>query len=389
MIDLENLLKGALPKEIKEEALKVKGKDVHDLITGSYIDEDNLVYKVEQIIPLEDKGLVIPEIILNYSGIREVNVTELLFLDTETTGLSGGTGTYTFLVGCGFVRNSNFVLYQYLMKDPAGEEILVTNLLKLFEEFQCMVTFNGKSFDIPLLKTRFTLHWLDKKLDKFDQLDLLHLSRRLWKNSLDSCNLQNLEDKILKINRDPSKEIPGSEIPWVYFDYLDSGDATFMINVIMHNQADIVNMFRLFEIIIVELTQLEPTFNENSPDWLEVARLWEEFGSIDIAIEKMRFLVKQKYRERDSRRRLSYIYKKEGKFHEAVLIWKCAAEDREIYGTVELAKFYEHREKNLKAAYQATLKGIEIVEQDFPFEKGLLADLNHRLERIKKKNNAI
>ncbi len=378
-------MKDALPKTGKQDDNLVVGRDIHDILTGEYTSEEQLVFKIETLYPISKVDDKIPEIIKNYAKISGVSLAETLFIDTETTGLSGGTGTYTFLVGCGYVVGNNFKLIQFFLKDPAGEEILVNNLLALFEDFSCMLTFNGKSFDIPLLKTRFTLHSFEGKLDHYQQIDLLHLARRFWRNRLDSCNLQNLEDKILLINRDPTKEIPGGEIPWVYFDYLDTREATFLSNVISHNQSDIYNMFLLYQRIVDLLDTNDFTETQCAPDWLEVARLWEEFSNQDIAIKRMKMLLELDSYRVNTRARLSNIYKGKKRYDEAIVLWHEAADNNELYAFEELAKYYEHQKKDYKKALSFAEKALNLIELELPFETEKITAIQHRIGRLKGK----
>ena len=203
MHELENILKDILPKTKKQEEKEIiSDKDIHHLVNGSYLSENKKIFLVEYLeklplnfgnIKIED--FQIPPIINKWAGIQNRKLEDLVFLDTETTGLAGGTGTLVFLVGIGFFRENNFIVKQYFMSEPASEIFLINALEDEFRKFSVFVSFNGKSFDIPLLKTRFILN--QKKLNKMGNLDLLHLSRRLWKNSLKNCTLQNLEKEIL------------------------------------------------------------------------------------------------------------------------------------------------------------------------------------------------
>lgn len=387
MKNLETLLQGVLPNTKKESDLKITSKDIHDQIKGNYCTEANLVYEIVKRYPINQFQEDVPEIIVNYSRSSNLKTEELIFLDTETTGLTGGTGTYTFLVGCGYLKKSFFILKQFIMKDPAGEGILLEKLLELFSGFKAMVTFNGKSFDIPLLKTRFTLHALHDMIDPFYQIDLLHLARRLWKSRLSSCNLQNLEDKVLQITRDQSTDIPGSEIPWVYFDYLDTGDATFLVNVINHNQRDIFNMFLLWERIVAIMKNFSIDLHECSPDWLEIARLSEEFGDQREALIQYRKLIDKGYRKDDARKRMAALYKSRGDFVSACNEWDELFIAGDIDSGLELAKYFEHQIKDYKKALKYTSEIARIVELIDSNNRELLDVIEHRKQRIIRKIN--
>ena len=129
--------------------------------------------------------------------LRDLPIESFAFLDTETSGLSGGTGTYAFLVGVGKFINDEFVLQQFFMRDPSEEQALLEGLGEFLASAQALVTFNGKAFDAPLLVTRYTLHNIPVPFKDFAHLDLLPLARRLWRDRLKSRALKYLEENIL------------------------------------------------------------------------------------------------------------------------------------------------------------------------------------------------
>jgi uncharacterized protein YprB with RNaseH-like and TPR domain len=165
------------------------------------------------------------------------------FLDTETTGLSGGAGTAAFLVGLGFVDGDAFRVRQYFMEDYDQEAALLHQLAADLRRFPRLVTFNGKMFDVPLLETRYRLSRGRWPLEDAPHLDLLHPARRLWKARLESCRLVHLETELLRLRRE--EDIPGDQIPQVYFDYLRSRDARVLPRIFEHNRLDVVSLAAL------------------------------------------------------------------------------------------------------------------------------------------------
>ncbi len=153
--------------------------------------------------PLPEKFFSMDKRGLTRLGARaDLDVHRCLFLDTETTGLSGGAGTVAFLVGAGYVQGASLVVEQFLMRDYGDEPEMLLRLSQLFSRFDTAVTFNGKTFDIPLLRERFTLCRMREIWKEFDQLDLLHPSRRVWKLRLGCCRLCELEGRVLGIHRE-------------------------------------------------------------------------------------------------------------------------------------------------------------------------------------------
>jgi len=171
---------------------------------------------------------------------RSFDIRRCLFLDTETTGLSGGAGTVAFLVGIGFIEGESFVVEQYLMRDYSDEADMLDRLAKRMEQFDAVCTFNGKNFDLPLLATRFTMCRMRERWRDLEQLDLLYPARRTWKLRIGSCRLSRIEEFILGQGR--HGDIPGSEVPQRYFDYLKSGDMKLLEDIIEHNRQDIATL---------------------------------------------------------------------------------------------------------------------------------------------------
>ena len=151
------------------------------------------------------------------------SLEKLLFIDTETSGLSGGAGTFAFLVGYGRFTAEGFLLSQLVIRDPGEEPAMLLHLINQIGGDDIFVSFNGKSFDIPLLQNRLVINRLSRNLREIQHLDMLHISRKLWKHSLDSCALKDLESAILKFER-TSEDVPGWMIPDIYFAYLRTGN---------------------------------------------------------------------------------------------------------------------------------------------------------------------
>jgi uncharacterized protein YprB with RNaseH-like and TPR domain len=174
---------------------------------------------------------------------RAFDVRKCLFLDTETTGLSRGVGTVAFLVGVGYVEGDHFVIEQYLMRDYSDEAELIDRLANRMDGFDSVCTFNGRAFDMPLLETRFTMCRMRHRWRAMENLDLLQPARRTWKLRLGSCRLARLEELILGMPR--ASDLPGSEVPRRYFDFLKCGDESLLTDILEHNRQDIATLATL------------------------------------------------------------------------------------------------------------------------------------------------
>jgi uncharacterized protein YprB with RNaseH-like and TPR domain len=174
---------------------------------------------------------------------------DLLFLDTETTGLAGGTGTIPFLVGVSWWEDGALTTRQYFLPDPGHEAAMLQDLARLADGFRVVLTFNGASFDLPLLRTRARMNRLGDPLGELVVWDLLVPARRLYGNRLPDCRQQTLEREVCDLQRQ-SGDIDGSRIPQTWFDFLGTGRVGLLPRVMTHNQRDMVGMGRLFEIVV-------------------------------------------------------------------------------------------------------------------------------------------
>jgi len=173
-------------------------------------------------------GLNIPDQVLAVLArdqkFEGLSLSGAVFIDLETTGLAGGTGTVPFLVGLGFFENDILKIVQYFLNDLAAEARMLEDLSQLLEEkkFTSVVSYNGKGFDLPLLETRFTLNRMRLSLCSLPHLDFLYSARHLWKHKYESCRLYELALNHLGVDR--AEDISSEEIPWRYFQYLRTGD---------------------------------------------------------------------------------------------------------------------------------------------------------------------
>jgi len=311
------------------------------------------------------------------------------FLDTETTGLAGGTGTYAFLVGVGRFEGDHFHLAQFFMRDPDEEPALLLALEQFLAPCQALVTFNGKAFDIPLLNTRYIMQGWQTPYRENAHVDLLPLARRLWRNRLPSRTLGNLEVQILGVSR-AEEDIPGWMIPQLYIDYLRSGDSRPLKGVFYHNAMDVLSLAALLNHTAGMLAQPLDGTIEHAADLLSLARVYEDLGEISLASEIYHCLLDQELsREHilEALNRLALIHKRQGDLSSAIPLWEKAAELEHIEACVELAKYYEHRCYDYPEAVCWTEQAVQhCTTCDLPtFEKKqIIAELEHRLRRLRR-----
>lgn len=323
--------------------------------------------------------------------IADLPLSEFAFLDTETSGLSGGTGTYAFLVGAARFIDGQFVLRQFFMRDPAEEGALLEGLAHFLAPAKALITFNGKAFDAPLLTTRYALHRIPVPYKDYAHLDLLPLARRLWRDRLESRALKYLEEHVLGLKRS-SEEVPGYEIPFLYFDYLRTRDARPLAGVFYHNAMDVVAMAALLTYVNEMIMQPYEGRVEYGLDFIALGKLFEDLGHWDEAARLFERGLECEITESDfgvAVKRLSILQKRRGDFDEAIRLWERAAAQGHIYAHIEMAKYFEHKCRDLKSAIQWTRSALEHVERaDLPayVRKYWVDEISHRLARLERKN---
>ena len=322
--------------------------------------------------------------------IEQLPLSKFIFFDTETTGLSGGTGTYAFMVGAGRIEGDEFILAQFFLRDPSDESAMLETLAEFFAYGEVLVSYNGKSFDAPLLKTRYALHGMPLPFAEYAHLDLLHLARRLWRDRLASRTLQSIEKHILGVER-TSEEVPGYEIPYLYFDYLQDKDATPMKGVFYHNEIDILSLVALLNHAGAMLNAPFGKNVEYNLDVIAIAKLFEDLHEWDEAARLYEHGLKGEIPEKDFQKavkRLSILQRRRGNITEAVKWWQRAANEGQIYAQVELAKHFEHRVKNYATAEHYTRHALSLINepQNLHIRHYWEEDLKHRLNRIMRKH---
>jgi len=328
----------------------------------------------------------------NDPRLLEIPLSRFAFLDTETSGLSGGTGTYAFMVGIARFENDNFLLRQYFMRDPAEEPAMLEAIAHFLAPAQALVTFNGKAFDAPLLATRYRLHHIPVPFKDYSHLDLLPLARRLWRDRLESRALKYLEQHVLGLTRS-IEEVQGYEIPWLYFDYLRSRDARPLAGVFYHNAMDVVAMAALLAQVNEMMQNPYDGHVEHGLDFIALGKLFEDLGHWEEAARLFERGLEFGLTESDfgvAVRRLSILQKRRGDFNEAIRLWEAAAANGHIYAHIEMAKYYEHKCRDVKTALKWTRSALEHVERlDLPayIRKHWLEEITHRLARLERKDS--
>jgi len=318
--------------------------------------------------------------------------TKWLFLDTETTGLAGGTGTYAFLIGLGWWDAGGLQVEQFFMRDFTEEYSILHELSTRVVERPVLVTFNGKSFDWPLLENRFTMTRSIAAPKLAAHLDLLHPARALWKLRLGSVRLAELERHVLDAPRlgwHRENDVASALIPQFYFDYLRGGPAEPLAGVVRHNQMDLRGLAALFGKINTLLAEPADSANEiESLDLFGLSRFLQRRGDADRAhsacAQALAIGLPAEFRPK-ARRDLALMAKRRGEHERAAEIWLDMVADLHegIHACEQLAIYYERHAKDLAKAAQFAKLAVATLRRQRANSRDLL--LTARFARLEEK----
>jgi tetratricopeptide (TPR) repeat protein len=321
-----------------------------------------------------------------------------LFLDTETTGLSGGTGTYPFLVGLAWWEDGLLKVEQLFMREYSEEPSMLLALAARLEERPVLVTFNGKSFDWPLLETRFRMTRSIPVPKLRAHLDFLHPARNLWHLRFGSVKLSQLERHVLGEARE--EDLMSAQIPGIYLDFVRRGYAEPLVPVFLHNQMDLEGLARIAD-RIVSLLGNEDASGQHGLELFGLSRMCERRGQT----ERARRIYEQSLgaelpteTERAARAALARLAKRDGDFERACDLWKSmlgnSREGYEAYG--ELAIYYEHHARDAQHALAITCEALTKLRR--ARQLGMIAvslytrakaQFEHRRQRLDRKTGRV
>jgi len=317
---------------------------------------------------------------LSEGTVPRSSPTRWAFLDTETTGLATGSGTYAFLVGVGRITSDGFRIRQFFMRDFGEEASLMHALDEHLAQFDVLITYNGKTYDQPLLETRFRMMRRRPPFERLAHLDLLFGARRLWKLRLESCRLIELENQVLGVEREG--DLPGEMIPYVYFEYLRTKQAIRLVPIFHHNAIDILTLACLTGIVPLAFRSPEEAPLHHGADWVGLARWLLKAERHEEALALLRRAVERGLSDDLLFRTLweiAMIEKRLGREAAALAAFTELAATRNqhrVAALEELAKHYEHRERNFAMALEFTRTALQIEDSD---------ELRHRAARLKQR----
>lgn len=408
---MQGLMTGAQWKGKAKEEIKVRdegGYEIDRIVPGEvHVVEEDEFYLVRQDFLLSTQhgdltlgdGLNVEgrhiSLSANDTDLTEFDPRTAVFVDTETTGLMGGTGTVAFLVGVGYFVDDVFRLDQCFMRDYDDEEGMLNYLDALFQKAETLVSFNGKSFDLPLLRTRFITNRIPFRLEGCNHFDLVHASRRFWKKRLKDCSLGNIEKEIMGIQR--VGDVPGYEIPAIWLDYLHSRDARRLKGVFYHHQMDILSLATLTGHLSQCIDQPDGTGFVHHEDRLSLMRIHFQQKKYDDVLHLSQTLLdtlEQSPLRHECLHMIAMSAKRRAQFVDMEDYYKLLLIEfpRDLTACLELAKHYEHRAKDLPKAQKLCQDALTYIETRQQLGSMFGADtqkvgFEKRLGRIEKKLN--
>jgi hypothetical protein len=282
----------------------------------------------------------------------------LLFLDTETTGLGVGTGNLAFMVGIGFFTSGEFIVEQYFLRSPAEEAAMLHDLRHRMSSFTHLVTFNGRSFDWPILLNRFVMHRMRGEHETIAHIDCLYPARSLWKHVLPNCRLGVVEQSRLGFFR--QDDVPGSMAPTLYLKYLHDGRAEWLKGVFLHNEADVVSLAALsahFSMLLSDSGDFD-SLEMNSEELYRLGLWYDKVNKPELARRCMEELITCAwYGEYALLPNLAAWCKKSRLHDQAARLWKrhmevSSTRSMDYSVCIELAMYHEHHDKNYGEALE-------------------------------------
>jgi uncharacterized protein YprB with RNaseH-like and TPR domain len=329
---------------------------------------------------------------------REAQSPRIVFIDLETTGLTGGAGMVAFLVGCGYFDLGAFQVRQFLLTSHSAERALLAACAEFFDDVDLIVTYNGKTFDLPVMETRWLFHRMQPSLDGVCHFDMLHPARRLWRSDEQGCRLSTLERTLFDVRR--TGDVPGLEIPSRFFHFVRSGDPCPLEPVLEHNRIDLVSLAAVTAHAARLVQEGTPRCRDGA-EALSLGKVYERAGHSERALACFERAASDSGAHVDVTAEALYLQarrlRREQRFTEAAAVWRTIlalsesrfgrpsvllAPLRQI-ATEALAVHHEHRERDYAGAKELALLLLDELEGG-SFRPKVDAT-RHRLARLERK----
>ncbi len=310
-------------------------------------------------------------------GMDILRKEDTLAFDTETSGLSNGSGSFIFMLGLGYFEGDSYIVDQLILPDLGDEPAFLRQTELIFSRFPLLISYNGKGFDIPMLQARLHFHLFPDFTKEIAHIDLLNLTRRYWKPSLGSVRLANIEQYVLKLQRG-DEEVPGYLAPELYRDFLRDGDAEHISGVAYHNQIDVVSL----SAFLLHLNDLAVR-GENDPAFLVENGMCESaLFRHNLSIFSGKVISGLDSFSKKEKRSIASGFMKSGEPEKALPIFEELAHAGDQDSAMKLMKFYL-KTKDREKFEQCRALVIRLIEQDETIGKWSKSDMIGKLQNYK------
>jgi hypothetical protein len=333
-------------------------------------------------------------LLLSQFGKDSIDFERIAFIDTETTGLSGGIGVCAFLVGIGYMSSEGFAVEQFFMHDYPAERKMLAMVIERLAQFDLIASYNGRSFDLPILEGRLVLNGIRNTVIGKAHVDVLHPARRLWRHRLNDRSLKSIERHTLGFQRED--DIDGAMVPQAYFSYLRTGERRLLEQILHHNRLDLLSLACVTNLVLKSIDFPQQAPLEHGEDWYGLGTFFDHHRRVQEAVYCFGLAMQAGLPEslgRKCRRMLALAHKKAGNWDDAVRLWtessRLSMAGSTIFELEELAKYYEHRVCDYNAARDICRRAVTSLEiQQATTDGDVSGDLSRfeqRLSRVERK----
>ncbi len=320
--------------------------------------------------------------VLKQLPATEISSDQYVYLDVETTSLSTGAGSYPFLIGLCRILPEAVEVSLLIMRSLSEEKAMLAELISQCAKSKVVITYNGTSFDLPMIRSRLSMFALPDPFIEMIYIDLLPVTRKLWKNTLPSRSLSHLEMTLLGVSRSQI-EVPGYLIPQIYFDYLKTGDARPLLGVLYHNEMDILSLAALFNFLADETTSVEILNHLPAMEQKAILKILLDLGEAERVVFLLNHLEETDLLTMDPGiiKRLISWCRTNNRFEEMIRLLDPLSQQKNFRATEELSNYYDRNEKDYARAISLLVSLREDILQSSlpPFSK------TREVERVERK----
>ncbi len=315
----------------------------------------------------------------------EINIQETLAMDTETSGLSANSASFVFMIGMGHFIEDQYVVEQLILPDLTYEKAFLYQIETIFARYPILLTYNGKSFDIPMIRGRCNFHMIPDFCSENQHVDLLPIARKFWNKSLPNCRLSTMEKEVLKIQRD-DQEVPGFMAPELYRDFLNTSDGSVLIGIAYHNEIDVLSL-SAFLLLLNQIAQSEKRDSDFFSDYmLSGPDFYRNSALLDPEETDIQSFLTNPYMSNHDKQKVAVTFLKIGAKEKAIQIYKALADEGDLKSCLQAAYLYEKEFRNYDLAIMYLQKGVELLNQDEILGKWSKIDRMKKINQMIEKN---